>query len=118
LIIEDNQDAAASLRMLLEVYGHEAAMAHTGQAGVEEAQQFRPDVVLCDLGLPDMNGFAVARALRKAPATARAKLIALSGYGSEADQQKGREAGFDLHLIKPVDLEELRRVLGGQPTPE
>ena len=104
LIVEDNRDAAESLRMLLELSGHEATTVHTRAAGVEAARQVRPDVVLCDIGLPGgMDGYAVARALRADPDQAVATLIALSGYAQEQDQRKARQAGFDRHLTKPVE---------------
>jgi CheY-like chemotaxis protein len=103
LVVEDNRDGAEMLRILLQLDGHEVAMAYNGPAAVETARQFRPDVVLCDLGLPGMDGYAVARALRQDPATAGAYLIVLSGYGQEEVLRKSREAGFDLHLTKPVD---------------
>jgi signal transduction histidine kinase len=111
LLVEDNRDSAASLKMLLELFGHQVAVAHSGPAGVETAQRERPDVVLCDLGLPGMSGFAVASQLRCDPQTARARLLAVSGYASESDQQRCREAGFELHLTKPVDPVELQRLL-------
>src|SRR5262249_40837192 len=82
---------------------YEVAIAHTGREGVGLARDWLPDVVLCDLGLPEMDGFEVARALRHDPATASAHLIAVSGYGRDDDRQRCREAGFDLHLTKPVD---------------
>jgi len=111
LIIEDNQDTAASLRVLLELHGHEARLAHTGPAGVSLAREFRPEVVLCDIELPGMDGLAVARALREDPATASAQLIALSGYSFHADKVAEELAGFDLFLTKPVDLEELMGII-------
>jgi signal transduction histidine kinase len=113
LIIEDNADAAESLRLLLELRGHQVTLAHSGPAGVEAARVQQPEVVLCDLALPGMDGFAVARALRDDPRTAHARLIAVSGYGHDEDQQRGREAGFDLHVLKPVDPGELEQLLGG-----
>jgi PAS domain S-box-containing protein len=112
LIIEDNQDTAASLRMLLELHGHEARLAHSGPAGLHVAREFHPDVVLCDIELPGMDGMAVARALREDPTTAKARLIALSGYSIHADQSE--PAGFDLFLTKPVDLEELMGIIARQ----
>jgi PAS domain S-box-containing protein len=117
LVIEDHRDAADSLRMVLEIYGrHTVAVAYTGTEGVEQARRFRPDVVLCDLGLPGMTGFEVARALRHDPTTAAARLIAVSGYGREEDQRQAREAGFDDALVKPVDPPELQRILAeGKP---
>ncbi len=111
LLIDDNVDLVDSMRMLLEAYNHTVAVASTGPAGVETAQRFRPEVVLCDLGLPGMDGYAVARALRADSNTASAHLIALSGYGSDDDQQRTRDAGFHRHLVKPVDPEELQRIL-------
>ncbi len=115
LVIEDNKDAGESLRMLLELLGHEARVAVTGAAGVEEARRWRPEVVVCDLGLPGMDGFKVAQALRQAPETARVRLIALTGYGQEEDQRKALAAGFDAYLVKPADTEKLLRVIAGAP---
>jgi CheY-like chemotaxis protein len=89
------------------------AVAHSGPEGVEAARQFQPDVVLCDLGLPGMDGYQVARELRLHPATAHARLIAISGYGQEEDERRALEAGFDLHLTKPIGIPELQRLLTG-----
>ncbi len=111
LIVEDNRDTARSLRTILQRYGHEVEMAHDGAAGVERSLAWKPDVVLCDLGLPELDGYQVARALRAAPDTAGVRLIAVSGYGLEDDRRRTTEAGFDLHLIKPVDPLELQRLL-------
>ncbi len=109
LVAEDSRDGAESLRLLLTLCGHEVQVAHTGPAGVEAAKAFRPAVVLCDLGLPGgMSGYDVAQALRQDPATAPARLIAVSGYGQPEDQARARAAGFDLHLTKPVDPTELQ----------
>ncbi len=115
LLVEDNPDAAESLRDLLEGSGCAVEVAATGPEAVARAASFSPDVVLCDLGLPGMDGYGVAEALRGIPATASARLIALSGYGQEADQRRSRAAGFDLHLTKPVEFNELRRLLDGDP---
>jgi two-component system CheB/CheR fusion protein len=109
LLIEDNRDAADSLRDLLELYGCEVSVAHTGPAGVEQARRTRPEVIVCDIGLPGMDGYAVASAVRQEPALSRTLLLAMSGYGQEEDQRRSREAGFDGHLVKPVDLELLLR---------
>lgn len=112
LLIEDNIDAAESMRMLLSLTGHDVQVAFSGPVGVETAQTFLPEVVLCDIGLPGgMDGYAVARALRKDATLTSAYLIALSGYGQESDRRRSREAGFDTHLIKPVEFDELQLVL-------
>jgi CheY-like chemotaxis protein len=85
--------------------------AHSGPAGLEAARHFRPDTVLCDIGLPGMDGYAVARELRLDTATAAICLIAVTGYGQEEDRRRALDAGFDTHLTKPADLDALRRLL-------
>ena len=113
LVIEDHADAAESLKLLLEMSGHEVETASDGRSGLIAALQFRPDVVLCDIGLPlGMDGYAVARALRASEDGHRPYLVALTGYGQSEDQRLAHEAGFDRHLTKPVDLLVLERVLG------
>lgn len=111
LVIEDIPDAAETLRDLLELSGHTVEVAYSGPSGLAAAERFRPEVVLCDLGLPGMDGYAVAEELRRHPLTTTTHLIALTGYGQEEDRRRSRAAGFDLHLTKPVDPEELNRVL-------
>ena len=107
LVVEDNRDAAESLRRLLQLAGYEVSLAHTGADGVRSAKLLHPDVVLCDIGLPDSNGFVVAAALRKDPETATARLIAVTAYGADEDRRRAKAVGFDLHLVKPVDPEVL-----------
>jgi signal transduction histidine kinase/ActR/RegA family two-component response regulator len=116
LVVEDNPDAAATLRDFLELSGHEVETANSGADGVQAAREFHPEVVLCDLGLPGMDGYQVAAALRRDPETASAKLIAVTGYGREEDRRKSKEAGFDLHLTKPVDPVQLRILLQSEGT--
>jgi CheY-like chemotaxis protein/two-component sensor histidine kinase len=111
LIVEDSRDTAETLRDVLELSGNTVGVAYSGPEAVELARQFQPGVVLCDLGLPGMDGYEVAKALRRDPETQAARLIAVSGYGQEEDVQRSREAGFDLHLTKPIDLERLERIL-------
>jgi CheY-like chemotaxis protein len=115
LVVEDNRDAADTLRDLLELFGCRVAVAYSGPAGVETARQFQPEVVFCDLGLPGLDGYQVAGELRRHPDLAHARLIAISGYGQEEDLRRSREAGFDLHLIKPVDIAEVQRLLEVAP---
>jgi CheY-like chemotaxis protein len=103
LVVEDNQDAAETLRQLLYISGYEVAVAYTGQDGLRAAKLLKPDVILCDIGLPDSNGFVVAAALREDPQTCSTRLIAVTAYGRDEDRRRAREAGFDLHLVKPVD---------------
>jgi PAS domain S-box-containing protein len=117
LVVEDNHDAAESLRMLLELYGYEVAVAHTGPEGVEAARQWRPDVVLCDIGLPELDGYGVVRELRRDPATAGARVIAVTGYGNDEDRLRSREAGFDAHLTKPADPVALQVLLARPGSP-
>ncbi len=111
LIIEDNLDTAETLAILLRRWGHETAVAGDGDEGVARARQFRPDLVICDLGLPGMSGHEVARRLKHDPATAACHLVAASGYGRDADRQESAAAGFEEHLTKPIDLDLLRRLL-------
>jgi CheY-like chemotaxis protein len=115
LIIEDNRDAADMLRLLLECHGHEVLVAYSGPAGVGAALAGRPDVVLCDIGLPGLDGWGVARVLRAEPGTARTRLIAVTSYGTDADRRRSREAGFDVHLTKPCDPADLSGLLGRPP---
>lgn len=111
LVIEDNSDAAETLGDLLRLFGHEAKVALSGPAGLEAARSLRPDVVLCDIGLPGMDGYSVAGSLRSEPATQATRLVALTGYGRDSDRQRTRDAGFDFHLVKPVEPLELKRLL-------
>ena len=111
LIIEDNPDAAEMLRQVIELGGDEVQTALSGQAGLDAARAIRPDCVLCDLGLPNVDGYAVARTLRAEPALPGILLVALTGYALPEDQRKAIEAGFDLHLPKPVDPAAIEAVL-------
>jgi CheY-like chemotaxis protein len=117
LIVEDNRDAAESLRDLLELSGCTVDVAYSGPKAIAAARQSRPDVILCDLGLPGMSGYEVATLLRHDDSLGDLRLIAISGYGQEEDQRRSRDAGFDLHLTKPVDFEALRRLLEVTPEP-
>jgi CheY-like chemotaxis protein len=111
LIVDDNRDAAESLVELLELWGHRVWMAPDGERGIEAARTHRPEVVFLDIGMPGMDGYTVARHLRAEPATREMVLVALTGYGAEEDRRRSRDAGFDHHLVKPADPEELQRLL-------
>ncbi len=107
LIADDNRDAAESLSMLLELNGHDVRVAHLGSAALSLAQAFRPDVALLDIGMPDLSGYEVAQALRREPWGQGIQLVALTGWGQERDRQEAFAAGFNHHLTKPVDPDQL-----------
>ena len=111
LLVEDNVDAADALAELLRLWGHQVEVAHDGAAALQAARSGRPDVVLLDIGLPGMDGYQVSAALRQLPDLQATVIVALTGYGQESDRQRSAQAGFDQHLVKPVDLEALRRLV-------
>ena len=111
LLVEDNLDAAEALGELLRMWGHTVHLAHDGASALEAARRRRPDVVLLDIGLPGMDGYTVAEQLRAVPGHDGVKLVAVTGYGQESDRQRAALAGFDHHLVKPVDVERLRELL-------
>ncbi len=115
LVIEDNVDAAETLCEVLLMWNHEVEVAYDGRAGIERARAFRPDVVLCDIGLPVMDGYEVARTFRADPALASAFLVAVTGYALPEDRRRAAEAGFDRHLAKPVPVERIAEVLAMKP---
>ena len=115
LIIEDNRDTAQGLREVLELEGHRVATAGTGSEGLEHARQFEPEIVLCDIGLPEMNGYEVARALRRDPKTGSAFLVALTGFAQPEDFAREQSAGFDAHFSKPPDLAALQLLVEQAP---
>jgi CheY-like chemotaxis protein len=111
LIVDDNADAADALAMSLVLDGYTAEAVYSAQRAIERVTTFRPDAVVLDIGLPELNGYEVARRLRELPALNETRLIALTGYGQAEHRRLSREAGFDEHLVKPVDLDVLRRAL-------
>jgi PAS domain S-box-containing protein len=113
LIVDDNKDSALSLAMLLRMLGHETRTAHDGLEGVEAAKDFRPNVVLLDIGLPKLSGYDVCRSIRAQPWSDGMVIIALSGWGQEEDKRRAREAGFHFHLTKPVNPADLQNLLAG-----
>jgi PAS domain S-box-containing protein len=113
LVVDDNVDAAESIAMLLRHWGNEVRMAHNGPQALEVATAFSPDVVVLDIGLPGMSGYEVAHHLREQPRFARTKLVAVTGYGKDEDRRRSQEVGFDRHLVKPVDPDQLQSILAG-----
>lgn len=114
LVVDDNVDAATSLAMLLRMSGHSVSLAHDGNTALRLAQTDPPDTVLLDLGLPGITGFDVARRMRGMPALAHTRLIAMTGYGRDDDKRATTEAGFHLHLVKPVSLEDVLNAIGDE----
>jgi DNA-binding response OmpR family regulator len=111
LVVEDDRDTAETLRSLLEACGFQVSVAHTSQEGIAAARKQRPHIVLCDIGLPDGDGYCVGSVLRQSSSTIDARLIAVTGHGEPLDRCKALAAGFDQHLVKPVDPRELLREL-------
>jgi CheY-like chemotaxis protein len=113
LVADDNRDAADSLALLLQLAGGEVHTAYDGQEAVEAAARLRPDVILLDIGMPRLNGYDAARTIREQPWGKGVVLVALTGWGQEEDRRKSKEAGFDGHLVKPVDPQALEKLLAG-----
>ena len=111
LIVDDNQDGATSLAGILELSGHSTQTTHDGEEAIRVAESFRPDVVLLDIGLPKLNGYETCRRIREQPWGRDMLLVAVTGWGAESYRQRSREAGFDSHVVKPVDSEELLKML-------
>src|SRR5262249_61992549 len=108
----DNADTALGMVQLLEIVGNEATAVHTGHAAIETARTFRPDFVLLDIGLPGMDGYQVASALREDESHKDTVIIAVSGYGQEGDRRRSQAAGFDHHLVKPGNFDSLISLMG------
>ena len=108
VVVDDNDDAASSLCMLLKMAGHEVWPARSGPAALEAANEHKPEVLILDIGLPGLDGYQVAQHIRADPNFEKVVLIAMSGYGREGDRQKGKEAGFDFHFVKPLDFQRLQ----------
>lgn len=109
--MDDKVDAAQSMTMLLQALGQDARFAHDGLGAIKAALDYVPEVVLLDIGLPIVDGFQVARRIRQEPTLRNVVLVALTGYGQESDKQRSREAGFNHHLVKPVDIAEIESIL-------
>jgi CheY-like chemotaxis protein len=111
LVVDDLRDAADSMAMMLETMGHDVRTAYDGLEAVQNAATFQPNIILLDIGLPRMNGYEVARRIRDEPWGGNVALVALTGWGQDADKRQSLEAGFDHHLTKPVDLVALEKLL-------
>jgi len=112
LVVDDNADAASTLELLLKSLGHEVRVANEGFEALRVAESFRPEVVLLDIGMPGLDGYEIARRLRASRLEPQPRIIAVSGWGQSADRERSQAAGFDLHLVKPVDMSELERAIG------
>ena len=111
LVVDDNRDAAEIMSMLLQMWGHEVAFAFDGPSALEAAEQWQPEAVFLDIGLPGMDGYEVAARLRELPHAKDAVLIAITGYGQDDDRLRSRRAGIDHHLVKPVSPDALRSLI-------
>jgi len=110
--VDDNVDTVTTLAMLVQESGHDVRKAYDGSTVLEAALDYRPNVVLLDIGLPGLNGYEVAKQLRQQPALQNVVLVAMTGYGRESDRQRSQEAGFDYHLVKPGDFGKVLQILG------
>ena len=118
LVVDDNVDSADVAALLLRMAGHEAQVAYSAATALEAAAAYQPNVVLLDIGLPEMNGYEVAARLRQHPQVGNAWLVAITGYGQDSDRQRSQAAGFDHHLVKPVEPQKLRELLALLATQE
>ena len=116
LVVDDSHDAADALSRLLRLGGHQVQVAYSGEVALLMAKQHKQDVVLLDLGLPRMDGYRVCERLREMPEAKEALIIAVTGYGDASARERSKEAGFDLHLLKPIETEKLLGFLKGDPT--
>jgi two-component system, sensor histidine kinase len=114
LLVEDNRDIVELIQMQLEMWGHEVSTAADGPSGLQEALRLRPDVALVDVGLPGMDGYDVARQIRSAEGGDRIRLVAMTGYGRPEDRDRALAAGFDAHLVKPVDPRQLQDAIDSE----
>jgi signal transduction histidine kinase/ActR/RegA family two-component response regulator len=113
LVVDDNLDSAESMAMMLTLSGHEVAMAHDGMEAVERAREFQPEVAFLDLGMPKLDGYEAARSIRRQSWGKQIMLVALTGWGQQEDKRRSREAGFDAHLVKPIDFGALEELVAG-----
>ena len=117
LIADDNPDSASTLSIMLEVLGNEVRVTHDGEAAVAAAEEFEPDMILLDIGMPKLNGYGACQRIRQAPWGSRPLIVALTGWGQDADKHRSKEAGFDRHLVKPVEPAMLEKLIRSLPVP-
>jgi CheY-like chemotaxis protein len=115
LVADDNADSATTLSIMLEMLGNEVRVAHDGEQAVRAAREFRPDAILLDIGMPKLNGYDACAQLRELPETASAVMVALTGWGQDEDKARSRAAGFDHHIVKPVEPSMLEALISGIP---
>ena len=113
LVVDDNQDSAELLKVMLGIAGHEARIAHDAQSALAEVRTFLPHAAILDIGLPQVNGYDLARKLRQIPGLERMHLVATTGFSGDDDKRLAQSAGFDHFLVKPVDADEIDRILSG-----
>lgn len=111
LVVDDNRDSAMTLGMMLKLMGNDIYTVHDGLAAVEAAEQFRPDMILLDIGLPKLNGYDACRHIRQQPWSSGMQIVALTGWGQDEDRRRSKEAGFDHHLVKPADIRSVQEIL-------
>jgi len=117
LVVDDNQDSALSMAMMLSIMGHDTRTAHDGESAVTTAESFLPDVVLLDIGLPKLNGYEVAQRIRQQPWGESMYLIAVTGWGQDEDRQRSAEVGLNVHMVKPVEPATLEKLLAELHSP-
>lgn len=115
LVVDDNVDSATSMAMLVRMLGAETRTAHDGQQAIDVAAEFRPEMIFLDIGLPKLDGYEAARRIRQEPWGKSIVLAALTGWGNDDDMRRSREAGFDHHLVKPLELNVLKELLAAPP---
>jgi CheY-like chemotaxis protein len=111
LVVDDNVDAARALAMLLKESGHDVRAIYDGLTALDTALNYRPNVILLDIGLPGLDGFEVAKQLRQQPVLSSVVLVAMTGYGQDSDRRRSLDAGFNHHLVKPADFRKVQRIL-------
>jgi CheY-like chemotaxis protein len=115
LVVDDNEDAAASLAEALVDLGHQVEVAHDGPEALAKLESFSPEIALLDIGLPLMDGYELARRIRHEPQLSGIRLVSITGYGQPSDRVRAAEAGFDVHLVKPVELGDIERAIADAP---